>query len=68
VNKFAARLKELREERGITKKELSVAVHVSDTCVSRWENGSRTPNVDSIIALSQFFGVSADYLIGLVDY
>lgn len=67
-NKFKQRLKELREEKGLSIEGLAKAVNVSAACISRWENGLRIPNIDSIILLCEFFKVSADYLIGLTDY
>ncbi len=67
MNRFAERLKELRTERNISQNELSKKIDVSVACINRWENNLRTPNIDSIIALCEFFGCSSDYLIGLED-
>ncbi len=67
-NKFAERLHELREERHLSKIELAKELNISDACISRWENGLRIPNIDSILLLCQYFGCSADYLIGLSDF
>ena len=67
MNKFAERLKELREEKNLTQYELSKKVNISTACINRWEKNLRVPNIDSIIILCQFFGCSADYLIGLED-
>lgn len=61
------RLKELREERGLTMTELAKKINVSPNTVSRWERGKRLPNLDAIIALAKFFKVSTDYLCGLED-
>ena len=67
MNKFAERLKDLREERGLTQYELSKQVNISHACINRWEKNLRVPNIDSIIILCKFFGCSSDYLIGLED-
>lgn len=67
MNKFAERLKELREERGLSQSEFSKKLDISDACISRWENKLRIPNIDSVIILCRFFGCTADYLIGLED-
>lgn len=67
MNKFAERLKDLREESNLTQYELSKQVGISTACISRWEKGLRVPNIDSIIILCQFFSCSSDYLIGLED-
>ena len=64
---FSERLKELRIEKKLTTKNLGEMINISDIAISRWERGLRVPNIDSIIILCQFFGCSADYLIGLED-
>ena len=67
MNKFAERLKELREENNLTQYELSKKINISTACINRWEKNLRVPNIDSIIILCKFFDCSADYLIGLED-
>ena len=67
MNKFAERLKDLREERNITQYELAKQTEISPACINRWEKTLRLPNIDSIIILCKFFNCSADYLIGLED-
>ncbi len=66
--KFCERLKELRTEKGVGQVELAARIGVSKGIISLWENGLREPTMSNIIALSQYFGVSADYLIGLKDF
>lgn len=67
MNKFAERLKELREEKNLTQYELSKKINISTACINRWEKNLRVPNIDSIIILCKYFGCSSDYLIGLED-
>ena len=67
MNKFAERLKELREENNLTQYELSKKINISTACINRWEKNLRVPNIDSIIILCKFFDCSSDYLIGLED-
>ena len=66
-NKFALRLKELRQERGIGQIELAKKLEVSKGIISLWENGLREPNIYSLIKLAKFFCVTIDYLVGLED-
>lgn len=66
-NKFALRLKELRQERGIGQIELAKKLEVSKGIISLWENGQREPNMYSLIKLAKFFCVTIDYLVGLED-
>lgn len=67
MNKFAERLKELREEKGITISELAKSTNISGVCISRWGKILRVPNIDSIIILCEYFGCTADFIIGLED-
>ena len=64
-NLFKENLKTLRIERGIGQIELAKALGVSKGIISLWENGLREPSMSSLIALSKFFDVSIDYLVGL---
>ena len=54
---------ELRKENNLTQKELSEKINVSDKAVSRWETGKGFPDVNSLLALSEFFGVSVNELL-----
>lgn len=66
-NKFKDILKELRIEKGISQDKLSKDLKLSKGIISMWENGLREPTMTSLILLSQYFGVSIDYLVGLED-
>lgn len=67
MNKFAVRLKELREEKGISRKQLAKAMFVSERLICYWENGKRECNFDTLIKLATFFDESIDYLLGKTD-
>ena len=67
-NEFGKRLKDLREERGLSMKQLSKLVNIGIASISRWENGQTIVNADQLIIFSKFFNVSVDYLLGLRDY
>lgn len=64
---FQKRLKELRTEKGLSQKELSEKIGTTYSAISYWETGVNEPKMSYIIALCKFFGVSADYLLGLSD-
>lgn len=64
-NLFAKNLKLLRQEKNLGQVELAKQLKVSKGIISLWENGLREPNMSSLIALSKFFRVSIDYLVGL---
>ena len=67
MRKFAERLKELRTERGLSIMALGNAIGVSDATICRWENGVSDIKSDQLVALSEFFSVSTDELLGLED-
>lgn len=53
----------LRKELNLTQKELAENLNVSDKAISRWETGKGFPDVNSLLALSEFFGVSVNELL-----
>lgn len=67
TNKFAERLKELRQERNLTQMQLSKETGLSQTGIGKWEAGQRTPNIDVLIVFARYFNVSTDFLCGLAD-
>lgn len=64
---YGFRLKELREERGVSMMTLAKAIGVSDTAVCKWENQDSEPKLSYIIKLADYFNCTADYLIGRSD-
>ena len=57
------KIKELRKAQGVTQEKLAEYLHISYQAVSKWENGLALPDLTLMPALSNFFGVSADYLL-----
>lgn len=57
------KLQELRKRRALTQEELAAALYVSRTAISKWESGRGYPNIDSLKAISRFFGVTIDDLL-----
>ena len=64
MNGFAQRLTQLRESKDLKKNQLSKILNVSDACISQYENGSSMPGCDILLRISQYFGVSIDFLLG----
>lgn len=60
---FHEKLQALRKQKGLTQEELAGAIYVSRTAVSKWESGRGYPSIDSLKALSAFFGVTIDQLL-----
>ena len=61
------RLKELREERGLTQKEISSALNIHSVTYLHYEKDQREPPLKVLAELAIFFDVSTDYLLGLTD-
>ena len=60
---FHEKLQELRKQREMTQEELAEILYVSRTAISKWESGRGMPNVESLKAISKFFGISLDDLL-----
>jgi len=60
---LADRIQTLRKAKGISQEELADQVGVSRQAVSKWESEQSTPDLEKIIAMSGFFGVTTDYLL-----
>lgn len=61
---FGQRLKELRNERGISQNELSKHIGVSKSSVNMYERDEREPGFETLEAIADFFNVNMDYLLG----
>ncbi len=61
------RLKMLRNEKGVSQKEVAKAIGVTLSAYSNYEQGIREPSYEILIKLCKYFQVSADYLLGLED-
>lgn len=58
------RLKTLREQKGLTRKEVSEAVGLESSTYGKYEKGQRQPSYQILLALAEFYNVSVDYLTG----
>ena len=62
------RLKELREERNLTQKQLSEKLNLNSVTYLHYEKSQREPPLTVLADMEKFFDVSVDYLLGLKDY
>lgn len=67
-NKFAERFKSLRLERGLSQADTAKLFYVSQNTISCWELGKQEPSISTLVLITQKFGVTMNYLIGLKDY
>lgn len=61
------KIAELRKKKGMTQQELGDILGVSYQTVSKWENNVTMPDIAMLPALSRYFGISVDALLGLVE-
>lgn len=61
------RLREVREKRGYTQRELAKICGIGENQINKYENGGGDPSLSSLATIAQALGVSTDYLLGLSD-
>lgn len=62
---FAEVLKELREEKRLTHRDLAKVLNTSNGMISKWEHGLHQPTASSLVQLADYFGITVDYLLGI---
>lgn len=67
INIFAQRLYQLRKEKGITQTALSKLLGITPTQMGDMERGKSATTFARLCQLCDYFGVSADYLLGRSD-
>lgn len=65
VLSFGEKIKNLREDLDLNQTQLGKAVGMTQRKVSYLECGKCEPSMDDIVALCEFFQISADYLLGI---
>ena len=65
LNRSQKRLRKLREEKGYTKDKVAKDNDISPTSISNWENGIKTPSYINYLTLSDYYGVSFEYISGI---
>lgn len=61
------RLTKIRNEFGITQKQLADGIGLSVIAIQNYESGRRKPAFDVLISLADYYNVSLDYLVGRSD-
>ena len=61
-------IKQLRTERGMTQEFVAESLGVSRQAVSKWESGITDPSTSNLFALAKLFGISAEELLGSVNF
>ena len=61
------RIRDLREDRDLTQKQLADYLHIKQNTYSQYETGQRQLPLDALIALAKYYKTSTDYILELTD-
>lgn len=61
--KLSEKILRLRKEKGLSQEKLGNEIGVSRQAITKWETGAALPEIEKIVILSEYFGVSTDYLL-----
>lgn len=64
---FASTLSALRRSRGYSQRKAAADLQISQALLSHYENGAREPGIPFILRACDYYGVSADYILGRAD-
>lgn len=64
---MANRLRQMRVSKGLNQNEVGELVGMAQSAVSKWERGATEPDHNTLRILSDYYGVSIDYLLGNSD-
>ena len=64
---MGTRLRRLRVIKELTQENIAAILNTSQTVYGRYERDERVPSTNYLRTLCQFYDVSADYLLGLID-
>ena len=64
---FCERFKELRKTKNLSQKQLAEILRTTNSSICDWECGRSQPDFEAWVRIAVYFGVSADYLLGLED-
>ena len=60
-------LKLLRTEKGVSQQKVADAISSNQQSIHRYENGDYQPDIETLIALADYFNTSIDYIVGRTD-
>lgn len=61
---FSRNLSLLRKEKGVSQKSVAAELKISQALLSHYENGIREPGLEFVVSAADYYGVSADFLLG----
>ena len=64
MESFGTRLANLRREHNLTQNDIADRLNISAQAVSKWENDLTSPDIDTLVKLSDIFDITVDELLG----
>lgn len=64
---YGKRIKECRNEKGLTQTELAEKLSTTQSTIGKYEREELQPNIETLILICKIFEVSSDYILGLED-
>ena len=64
---IADRIKQLREECGLSQAQLAKRLHVTRSSVNAWEMGLSMPTIQYVVEMAKLFRMRTDFLLGLEE-
>ena len=61
--KFGDRLFELRKQQNLSQKDLAQKIDFSQSSINYWEKGQRTPSIEAVRIIADYFNVTPNYLL-----
>ena len=65
--KAETRIKQLREQKGITQLKMAMDLNMNQNTISRYESGVHQADYNTLIAIADYFDVSIDYILMRTD-
>lgn len=64
TSRLSVNLRRLRADSGLSQNAMAEAIGCTQSALSMWENGTRSPSVDAVVKIADHFDVSVDHLLG----
>ena len=66
MNEYLKHIRDLREDHDKTQQEIAEVLGTSQTMYARYERGANQLPLHHLLTLCKYYGVSADYILGLI--
>ncbi|GHV48369.1 hypothetical protein FACS189499_07630 [Clostridia bacterium] len=65
--KFGEQIVKLRKRNSLSEEKIAKDLGITQQSLNLYENGKRSPNLEMICKLAEYFNISLDYLVGRID-